>query len=60
MLAKKKVSYLSSCSVIVGIILNLDESPAYTAPNTQNDWDLHSAFVDFRNWSGVEAESWGP
>jgi hypothetical protein len=55
---KKITSYLSSCSVIAGIILNLDETPAYTAPNTPNDWDSRKAFVDFTDWGSDE--NWGP
>jgi len=57
---KKIATYLSSRSVIAGILLNLDETPAYAAPNTQDDWDSRSAFVGFKDWSGVEVESWGP
>jgi hypothetical protein len=56
---EKIATYLSSRSVIAGIILNLNESPAYAAPNTQNDWDSSRSFVEFKDWSGVEVESWG-
>ena len=57
---KKIATYLSSRSVTAGIILNLDESPAYSAPNTQNDWDSSSPFVEFEDWGDVEVESWEP
>ena len=42
------------------LILDLDESPAYTTLNTQNNWDLHSPFMEFKDWGDVEVESWGP
>jgi hypothetical protein len=55
--ARKKIqTFFYDSSVIAGIVLNIDETPAHVAPEKADDWDPDREFVVFKEWEN----SWGP
>ena len=47
---KKIQTFFYDSSVIAGIVLNIDETPAYVAPEKADDWDSDRDFVPLDEW----------
>jgi hypothetical protein len=43
-------TFFYDSSVIAGIVLNIDETPAYVAPEKADDWDSDREFVVSNEW----------
>jgi hypothetical protein len=59
--ARNKIQTMfDDSSVIAGIILNLDETPAYASPKDPKPWDSNQKFVTYEEWPRLEHGTWGP
>jgi hypothetical protein len=60
-MAQKRIqSFFCKPSVIAGVIINLDETPAYASPKKDSDWDSHESFVMLAEWNEMQSNEWGP
>jgi hypothetical protein len=57
---KKMQSFFHNPSVIAGIIINLDETPAYASPTKHSNWDSDGSPVTLAEWDEVQSNEWGP
>jgi hypothetical protein len=57
---EKLQTYFVDPSVKAGIIMNIDESPAYAAPKYYDDWEWDQKCVTYQEWPELEEGTWGP
>jgi hypothetical protein len=55
---KKMQSFFCNPSVVVGIIINFDETPAYSSPKCS--WDSDKPFVMLAEWDSMGFNAWEP
>jgi hypothetical protein len=57
---EKMQTYFKDPSVKAGIILNIEEFPAYAAPKLRKDWEWDQKFATYQGWPKLENGAWGP
>jgi hypothetical protein len=57
---EKLQTYFVDPSVKAGIIMNIDEFPAYAAPKYHDEWEWDQKCVIYQEWPELEEGIWGP